>query len=110
VTTDGSSVTLGLQVANDVLRASLRRGGAEVPLESEPPVMLAAPLAPQPLPPPASKASAVGPESKGSAVPSTPTAPASTAAVEPAKPEPQIIRIYGLDEGPREIVLRPKEP
>ncbi len=27
-----------------------------------------------------------------------------------AKPQPRVIRIYGLDEGPREIVLPPKDP
>jgi hypothetical protein len=42
-----------------------------------------------------------------------PQPPAETAPVaktEPAKPSgPQIIRIYGLDEGPREIVLAPRD-
>jgi hypothetical protein len=29
---------------------------------------------------------------------------------EPAQSEPQVIRIFGLDDGPREIVLPPKQP
>ena len=129
VATNGSNVTLALQVANDALQSSLRRGETESSLQTGPPVTLPAPLAPKgPAVPPAVKASAVRPASKGSAAPPAlaaspapqalpaPTAPsagavpASTAAVEPAKAEPQIIRIYGLDEGTREIRLPPKEP
>jgi hypothetical protein len=131
VATNGSSVTLALQVPNDVLQASLRRGDSEVASESEPPGTLPAPVAPRASAAPAPKTPAVSQASKVSAAPvaaspappapgppPAPIAPsdapvvasASAVAVEPAKPERQVIRIYGLDEGTREIVLPPKEP
>ena len=123
VETNGSSVTLALQVANDELQSSLRRGEAEGSVASDPPATLPAPLAPKgPAAPAAAKASPMHSASKGSAAPPAskplpaPTAPsavavpASTIAVDPAKAEPQIIRIYGLDEGTREIRLPPKQP
>jgi hypothetical protein len=123
VATNGSSVTLALQVANDALQASLRRGDAEVSFESDPPATLPAPLAPKgpaalrpaskgSVAPPALATSPASsaPSSAAAPAPSAAAVPASTASVEPAKPEPQIIRIYGLDGGPREIVLPPKEP
>jgi hypothetical protein len=133
VATNGNTVTLALQVPNEVLQASLRRGEAEVTSESEPPVTLPAPIAPRASAAPAPQTLAARPASRDSAAPSqvaaspappapnpvpAPIAPSdapivgspSGVAVEPAKPERQVIRIYGLDEGTREIVLPPKEP
>jgi hypothetical protein len=130
VATNGSSVTLALQVPKDILQASVRGGGdADAPLQTEPPVTFtgskvsAAASTPKPSPAPAAlKSSEVRPALAASPAPlppnplPPPTAPSdapvptSGAAVEPAKPEPQIIRIFGLDEGPREIRLPPKEP
>jgi hypothetical protein len=140
IATSGSSVTLALQVPNDVLQASLRKPDADAPLQTEPPVTftgskVSAPSsAPKASPAPAAlKSSEVRPVLKGLAAPPAPAAspavpapkplPASSApkaspapaltptvAPDPPKPEPQIIRIYGLDGGPREIVLPPKQP
>lgn len=130
VATNGSSVTLALQVPKDILQASVRGGAdADAPLQTEPPVTFtgskvsAAASTPKPSPAPAAlKSSEVRPALAASPVapppnplppptaPSDAPVPASGAAVEPAKPEPQIIRIFGLDEGPREIRLPPKEP
>jgi hypothetical protein len=111
VATNGGSVTLALQVAKDVFQASMRSAEAEMPVEIEP-VTTTPPLAPKgSVALPASIGLAPAPAPKALPAPPAPGAvPASTAAAEPAKPGPQIIRIYGLDEGPREIVLPPKEP
>ncbi len=128
VATNGSSVTLALQVPKDILQASVREPDADAPLQTEPHVTFtgskvsAAATAPKASPAPAAlkssevrpalAASPAPPASKPLAAPvatSAATGPAVTA-VEPAKPEPQIIRIYGLDGGPREIRLPPKEP
>jgi hypothetical protein len=131
VASNGSSVTLALQVGSDALQASLRRGDGEAAVESEPSVAFTGPPAPQiSAAPSASKGFTAQPALAASSIPpakaspaplapkalaappspNTATAPAPGAALEPAKPEPQIIRIYGLDEGPREIVLPPKQP
>jgi hypothetical protein len=132
VATNGSSVTLALQVPKDALQASLRREDADNASPIEPPVTFTpapaprastAPPAPKaPAAPPAPKTPAVRPTLAASpappapkplpapAAPSDAVVPASTAAVDRVKPEPQVIRIYGLDGGPREIVLPPKEP
>lgn len=125
IATSGSSVTLALQVPNDALQASLRKPDAEIASPIEPPVAFTGPPAPKALgarpalkglaAPPAPAATPAVPAPRPAplpAAPSAPTVPASTAALPPgpAKAEPQIIRIYGLDGGPREIVLPPKQP
>ena len=85
VTPEADHVLLKLDVSREQFAASLRQGTASPPR----------PLAPSapPTPPPA---------------PPTPVAAAPPPPPEPAKPAgPQIIHIYGLDGGPREIVLPP---
>jgi len=123
IATNRGSVTLGLQVASDALQASLRQSDhlhesdadTSLPIETavgtaaaHVPVTSTAPKAPvTPSTPPTPVTSKATPAPAAS-----PAAPAPTATVSPSphKLEPQIIRIYGLDDGPREIVLPPKQP
>lgn len=87
VTVNGGNVLLALQVNREQLAASLRKGE---------PVASPAPL-PLPVEPPPAPVLAT-------------FSLAAPVVLEPPVPkpaEPQIIRIFGLDEGPREIVLPP---
>jgi hypothetical protein len=102
VTVTGDRVMLGLDLNRDQLAASLRHAEpapvASAPVPSAPPP---APLVAKPAAPPIAPSVAAAP------IPAPPPAPA--AAPEPPKsPEPQVIHIYGLDDGPREIVLPPE--
>jgi hypothetical protein len=89
VTVSGDKVTLALDLNQDQLAASLR--------SAEP--------APAPAPVPAPPAPVAPPV----AVPAPAPAPAVVAEQlkPPEPPQPQVIRIFGLDDGPREIVLPP---
>jgi hypothetical protein len=108
VVTNGSSVTLALRVAKAELEAGLRQttDAQPTPPTSTTPVPItipviaattAAPVPPRPEP--------VKPE-----VIKVEVARVEVTKAEAAKSEPQVIRIFGLDDGPREIVLPPKQP
>jgi hypothetical protein len=102
VATNGSGVALSLKVAKDELLSSLRQ-------TPEPP-----PTAPLPAASPiVVNAAPVVVEAAIAATMVAPTPPRPEP-VKPeatkAEPEPQVIRIFGLDDGPREIKLPPKEP
>jgi hypothetical protein len=106
--TEGS-VVLALDVSAEELAAGLRGSSAVTtagPVESvtaAPNPIVAAPVAPVESP-----ATAPAPMVAASVA----AAPTPMAAVPPKPEAPQIIRILGLDEGPREIVLPPvrKQP
>jgi len=93
ITVSGDKVTLALDLNRDQLAASLRHP-EQAPAASAP-----APAPPPPPTPvvPALVAAAPAPVPKPAAV-----------AEKPKPPEPQVIRIFGLDDGPREIVLPPE--
>jgi hypothetical protein len=111
IAASGRSVTLALQVAGGDLRASLRQADAGAAQAQ------AVPSQPTPAPPPAgpkfptivTPMAAVTVATVAPSAPKDKAAPATAVSLAPTKPEPQIIRIYGLAEGTREIIL-PKEP
>jgi hypothetical protein len=85
ITVSGDKVTLALDLNRDQLAASLRHP------DQAPAATLATPVVPPVVaaaPPPMPKPAAV--------------------AEKPKTPEPQVIRILGLDDGPREILLPPE--
>jgi hypothetical protein len=90
ITTSSSIVSLALQVSPAQLAASLR-----VPQSEPAPITL----------PHASRSATLDAKAPAAQLPLAAQAPS-----RPAKPTgPQVIRIFGLDDGPREIVLPPPE-
>jgi hypothetical protein len=91
ISVTGDRVMLGLDLDPDQLIASLRQTElAPVPVAPAP----VAARVPAPVPPPKQVAAPV------------PAPPVVAEAPKP--PERQVIRIFGLDDGPREIVLPPE--
>lgn len=109
VVSTGSTVTLALQVAKAELDAALRRTPPDNGVESTPTIAISPSAAPQTMsfPP---RPDPVKPEIAKVVVAKVEPVKVEPVKSEPAKPHPQVIRIFGLDDGPREIVLPVKEP
>jgi hypothetical protein len=111
VASNGSSVTLALKVSRAELLASLRQPetkDAFQALESAAPAANPT-LAPIPMPAP-NPARAIAVWSSPGAAPAPQPTSQPTPPPAPGPEKPYIIRIYGLDDGVREIVVPPKQP
>jgi len=96
VNAEADHVLLSLRVSRDALTAGLR--------DAEP--APAAASAPAPAPGPAPVAAAVA---SAQAVAPKPDPSVAPKVDPPAPAGPQVVKIFGLDDGPREIVLKPEK-
>ncbi len=103
---DGAEVTVELHVSQEELQAALH------PLPTQPPVVASAKPAPVSIAPTTAVAAGPAPAVPSAALSTfaAPQQPEPVPSPEPPKPAgPQVIRIIGLDSGPREIVLPPAQ-
>jgi hypothetical protein len=95
VRVDATNIFLSLKVDQAQFVSELSGSAAPVPqIAPAPQTVAVAPMPPAPIPAPVPVALPVP------VIPPAPPAPAG----------PQVIRIFGLDEGPREIILSPAKP
>jgi hypothetical protein len=112
---DQSRVTIGLQVSSEVLMTALHPTASPTPAPAPAPKPVPVPIQKVALPPAAAPVRGAPVEIAAATHPGTVAAPAPPAPPAPVKfevthteaTEPQIVRIYGLDGGVKEIVLPP---
>ena len=115
ITTDAQNVSFALEVSGEQLQASLRPKLAPEPEPEPAPVSIAVAVPPAPLVAVNGVAIPVdpGPAIAAEPIHSTPPIAVTLAPIPPPPPQPpkppqrQVIRIFGLDEGVREIELPP---